>query len=613
MFNPNCMKISTIFKLTLSLLLAGLLTGRAEAAESVRVPENRVIYECFVRNFSPEGTFKGVEKQVGRLADLGVDVIWLMPIYKLGDKDKIGSYSSPYAVKDYKAVNPDMGTEADLRSLIKAIHDAGMEVWFDWVGNHTSTDNVWVSSHPEYYGNKFIHPYGWNDVWQLDVNNAAMHDAMIDAMQYWVDNFDIDGYRCDYASGPTETFWSKATSRVLKNGKRIAWLAEDDSKPALVSKGYFDYNYAWAFHDRLLDFTGNGNVSNLRNACVELNSGSAYNGRSRMVYLSNHDVVQDKGGTEDRLFGKYLKPLTVLEFTVYGMPLLYNGQEIGYSSGAVSLGDKRPIDWSRPDTEMSALIKTLAEVKHTEPALRTGSQNGSFSPLQTDKDNTIFAYKRTSGNENVVVMLNLSNFTQTFNISGNLPKGIFRDVFSQRVVDFSKSSTFSLPAMGYSLWVSDPNGTPSGDDDIKEEISTIYVENKSGWNPLYLYAWANGEPELLGSWPGLKSTGTRTIDGREFLVFPMPRCEVRYNFIFNNNSGSQFDAFSFTPSQDKYVSITSSSSTDVQISSGLGVIGVDEEEGARYFTLTGLEVETPAPGNIYIRVSGTGKAVKVKF
>ena len=608
------MKNSIFSKFSLALLLSATTAFSSVAADEVRIPENRVIYECFVRNFSSEGTFKGVERQVDRLADLGVDVIWLMPIYKLGDKDKIGAYSSPYAVKDYKAVNPDMGSEADLRSLISKCHAAGMEVWFDWVGNHTSTDNVWVSSHPEYYGNRFTHPYGWNDVYQLDVNNAAMHEAMIDAMQYWVSNFDIDGYRCDYASGPSEQFWQKATSRVLKNGKRIGWLAEDDSRPELVSRGYFDYNYAWAFHDRLLDFAGNGNVQNLRNACTELNSGSAYNGRSRMVYLSNHDVVQDKGGTEDRLFGKYLRPLTVLEFTVYGMPLLYNGQEIGYSSGSVSLGEKRSINWNNPDQEMTALIKTLAEVKHSQPALRTSSMNGSYSNLTTDHDNAVLAYKRSYGSDNVVVMLNMTSFAQTFSVTSNLPQGTYRDVFSGAVVDFSRPGTFSLPATGYSLWVSAPGATPTPGETQPTQSSTIYVQNNSGWGNVYLYGWANGEPEILGGWPGMKSTGTRIIDGIEFLTFPIPYCNVSYNFIFNNNQGSQFDAFSFTPNADKYVRITNNSSTDLAIS-GVDKIEDVEEMGvpSRYFTLTGLPVEAPERGNIYIKVSPTGKSAKVKY
>lgn len=317
------------------LMSLALPLAPAKGAEYTRTPENRVIYEVFVRNFSPEGNFKGVEQQIPRLKELGIDVIWLMPIYLLGEEGKWGTYSSPYAIRNYKEIDPANGSAADLHSLINTIHQAGMEVWFDWVGNHTSKDNVWVSTHPEYYGYNFYSPNGWNDVYQLDVNCAAMHDAMIDAMQYWVDEFDIDGYRCDFASGPSEEFWSKATSRVLKNGKRIAWLAEDNLKPELVSKGYFDYNYAFEFYyDGLKRFADGGSLSGLRDACRALHSNSAYMGRSRMVYTSNHDIVQDLGGTEDRHLHKYLKPLTVLQFTVYGMPLLYNGQEIQHKSGA---------------------------------------------------------------------------------------------------------------------------------------------------------------------------------------------------------------------------------------------------------------------------------------
>lgn len=515
----------------------------AGAADDVRVPENRVIYEVFVRNFSPEGNFAGVERQIPRLKELGVDVIWLMPIYKLGDIGKWGTYSSPYAVKNYKAIDPDNGTEAQLRSLVNTIHANGMEIWFDWVGNHTSKDNVWVTSHPEYYGNSFTSPNGWSDVYQLDINNSAMHDAMIDAMQYWVTEFDIDGYRCDYASGPSEEFWRKATSRVLKNGQRIAWLAEDDSKPALVSKGYFDYNYAWYFHDRLRDFARGANLNTLRNECRNLHTEAAYNGRSRMVYLSNHDVVQDEGGTEDKLFGKYLRPLTVLEFTIYGMPLLYNGQEIQYKSGKVLLSEKTPIDWSNPDTEMTNLIKTLCYVKHTQPALRTGAQHGSLTNLVTSNDNNIYAYKRTLGDNNVVVMLNFSDSQQSFTIANGLPSGVYADAFSGRAVDFDNPGTFTLPGRGYAVYVSD-----AGTNIEPVEPHYIYVEDKTGWSESYIYAYNEERNEVegaapLGVWPGARLEGEYNIDGHTFkrALLPASMQGHDYTFIVNNNSGSQLD------------------------------------------------------------------------
>lgn len=535
----NCKGLFTTVLLTIAMMLPW---SSVMAAEDVRVPENRVIYEVFVRNFSPEGNFKGVEAQIPRLKQLGVDVVWLMPIYKLGDIGKWGTYSSPYAIKDYKAIDPDNGSAADLRSLISTIHANGMEIWFDWVGNHTSKDNVWVSSHPEYYGNNFYSPNGWSDVYQLDVNNAAMHEAMIDAMQYWVTEFDIDGYRCDYASGPSEEFWRKATSRVLKNGKRIAWLAEDDSKPELVSKGYFDYNYAWAFHDRLMDQTRGINLNNLRNECANLHNESAYKGRSRMVYLTNHDVVQDKGGTEDRIFGRYLKPMTVLQFTVYGMPLLYNGQEIQYKSEAVPLSEKKTIDWGNADTSMTQLITTLASLKHTEPALRTGSQNGSYTNLSTSNDNNIMAYRRSLGDSHVIVALNYSDNSQNFTFSTSLPAGTYKDVFTGKTINAANPGQITLPALGYAVFVK-TDGQGGGDDPdpvIPAEKANIHIANFTGWDNVYLYAWADDRPDIFGTWGGMSPSSIKSINGTDYLVFTTD-ATGSYNIIFNNGTDKLAD------------------------------------------------------------------------
>lgn len=443
----------------LSLIAALLLPLGMRAAENeeVHIPQNRVLYEIFVRNFSASGKFSGVTPEIPRIRQLGVDVIWLMPIYKLGDIGKWGKYSSPYAVKDYMMVNPDLGTEDELKELIKAIHDNGMEVWFDWVGNHTAMDNVWVTSHPEYYqktNGNFVNPNGWGDVYQLDVNNADMHEAMIEAMQYWVDNFDIDGYRCDYASGPSEEFWSKATSRVLKDGKRIAWLAEDETKPQLVKDGYFDYNWVWGYQQRVKAFTDKANsstLSSLKNFCKNLHKQASYQGKSRLMYLETHDIVQDQKGTSARLYGNYLKPMTVLTYTVYGMPMLYAGQEIGYNTGAQSLAEKTTINWKRADTEITELVTKLGWLKHTQPALRDGSQSGSYTEIKTS-DAMVYAFKRTLDDSNVIVILNLNDNESTFTVTSTLPKGNFKDLFSTTVKDFENPGSFTLPAYGYAVY-----------------------------------------------------------------------------------------------------------------------------------------------------------------
>ncbi len=463
--------------MTVGATLGSCATKTTQLADDERIPENRVIYEVFVRNFSPEGNLKGVEAQIPRLKDLGVDVVWLMPIYELGDTGLWGEYSSPYSIKNYTKIDPDNGTEQDLRDLVKTIHDNGMEIWFDWVGNHTSMDNIWVSSNPEFYTHKdgdFVHPFGgaWKDVYELDRDNEAMQDEMIKSMQYWVDNFDIDGFRCDYASGPSPELWRKASEQVLKNGKRVAWLAEDASKPSLIKNGYFDYNYCWDFQEKVLKKFANADsldINMLREACELLaNEGitanetkapddtivKPYEGRSRMVYLVNHDVVQDQGGTEDLVYHKYVKPLTVLQFTVYGMPLIYNGQEIQYKSGGrVPISEKTPIDWSEPDTTMTNLIKTLAHLKHTQAPLRTGSQSGKLTNLTTTDDNSIYAYKRTLGDDNVIVLLNFSDEDKIVSIPTGLPTGKFRDAISGQEVDFTSTNTLTVPALNGSVYV----------------------------------------------------------------------------------------------------------------------------------------------------------------
>ncbi len=466
-----------------------LLSGQAEpepegpvepAVAGERVPQNRVLYEVFVRNFSANGDFKGVEEQIPRIRDLGIDVIWLMPIYKLGDVGKWGEYSSPYAIKDYLMVNPDLGTPADLLSLVKTIHDNGMEVWFDWVGNHTSMDHVWTTAHPEYYkmsNGSFVNPNGWSDVYQLDINNPEMHEAMIAAMQYWVDEFDIDGYRCDYASGPSEEFWNKATSRVLKNGQRIAWLAEDDSKPQLVSNGYFDYNWVWGYQQavkKVADNPSGTNINSLKLFCRNLHSNDDYVGRSRLMYLETHDIVQDQNGSAARLLGDFLKPMTVLTYTVYGMPMLYNGQEVGYNCGQVSLAAKTPVNWDG-NSDITRLVTKLADLKHTQPALRDGSQNGTYSELSTGAYN-IYAFRRTAGESSVVVMLNLSSDDRTFTIASGLPEGEYYDVFSDETATFGDNQTFTLPAYGYAVYVStaDKGGVDRITADTTNDETAVY-------------------------------------------------------------------------------------------------------------------------------------------
>ena len=215
--------------------------------------DNRVIYEMNLYNFTKEGTFAAAQGKLADLRKLGIDIIWLMPIQPRSQEGRIPALGSPYALHDYTAVNEDHGTLADLKAFVNKAHDLGMQVWLDWVPNHTGLDHVWVTSHPEYYkrdgkGN-IIHPNNYSDVYQLDYSNNEMRTAMQEAMIYWIKNANIYCFRCDYLSSPylPADFWSATIPKLQQAADQKIWmLGESDFQPekaALIQTG-FDYDYA---------------------------------------------------------------------------------------------------------------------------------------------------------------------------------------------------------------------------------------------------------------------------------------------------------------------------------------------------------------------------------
>lgn len=411
---------------------------------------HRVIYEVNVRNFSAGGNLAGVQNDLPRLKDLGVDILWLMPIHPIGEQNREGTFGSPYAVKDYKAVNPDYGTLADLKALVKAAHDMNMEIWLDWVANHTAWDHSWAKDHPLYYAEKDgIRPYspqGWNDVIQLDFNNSEMREAMIDAMKYWVAEADIDGYRCDAATFVPLDFWQQARSEVDKV-KKITWLEEGDAAAYIPA---FDYDYAWSFNTRLNEFGKSKDVTALKQACTGLFSNKVYADKGRMVYLTNHDLNSHES-TEFTRYGNNLLPLMVLYFTIYDMPLIYNGQEIGYNK-QMSLFNSDVINWTNVNQPVNTLLKKLTRLKRTTPALESGVGRGTLYTYTTDQEN-IYAYVRKKGNSETVVLLNFADQPVTFKFIGNRPEGSFTNYFEGGKIEFGTNSSLSLPANGYAVYV----------------------------------------------------------------------------------------------------------------------------------------------------------------
>lgn len=453
--------------------------GEASALTETRVPENRVIYEVFVRNFSGAnntvGKFEGVEAQIPRLKELGVDVIWLMPFYTESPTDKWGTYPSPYAIADYRGIDSKYGNAASLRSLISAIHNAGMEVWLDWVGNHTGKDHAWVKDHPEYYkhagndvynSNDIITPNDWSDVYQLNTDNHgndlngnihAMHKAMIADMKYWVTEFDIDGYRCDHASGPSQEFWAEATEELKKNGAKISWLAEDSSEPELVTNGWFDYNWTWEYY---------GSMSSIMNKPIQSGEGYAEsNGHTLYV----------------RSTGSSYSPLYVYAWSS-GEPELFGGWPGIRASGTESINGVTYEKFDIPPTE--------------------------------------------------------AKYNFIFNNNNGQQSGDFN-------VDCTKD-----------IYVEINNGSPRAISDPLQN-HYLYIEDQTGWDDFAVYAY--GTSEFFGGFPGARGTNTVTINGKRYYKFDISnaRADGNYTLIFSNNKfqdngGIEYHATQISGGSDYY-------------------------------------------------------------
>lgn len=434
--------------------------------------DHRVIYEMNLYNFTSQGTLVAAQARLQELRTLGVDIVWLMPIQTRSTKGKIGSLGSPYAIRNYTELNKAHGTTTDFRNFVNEAHRLGMEVWLDWVANHTGLDHVWVTEHPDYYtwkDGKMVHPNNYEDVWQLEYSNADMRNAMIDAMLYWVSEFGIDGYRIDYISSPTlpASFWDEAIPALKQaaGNKRFYMLGEADfvDKPALYQKD-FDYDYAWGFHDNVAQKVGKGtSAATLKTWCQKLLNNKNYTNLDRMLYLTNHD----DGNDFDKVnyfsyFGDNVPLMTVLEFTLYGMPLLYNGQEIGYRP-AQGYFNRDPIDWSKIDIKIKNTIRVLVALRHTQAALGGGVEaNRPAIRFLSPDVNTVFAYEKKKGDNTVVVILNLG--TSAVNVTiPDVEDGAYNQVLCSETVStdvstitevsLSSSTSINVGPKGYLVFV----------------------------------------------------------------------------------------------------------------------------------------------------------------
>ena len=330
------MKKSPIILISILLAISSCNTGTEtnSSATIIDAPpswtENAVLYEMNVRQFTKKGTFNAAAEHLPRLKNLGIDIIWLMPIYPIGEVNRKGSLGSPYAVKNYTEINPELGNAKDLKNFIDKAHNLGMKVILDWVANHTSPDNIYLSQYPDWYEydiyGDLVIPEDWTDVVELNYDNAELRQRMINDMKYWVTNFDIDGFRCDMAGMVPTSFWEEATA-ALDSVKPLFMLAEDEQDSTLTYKA-FDANYGWVMHHLMNDIAkGKRDAKDLANY-IGTNMHNFEKRAYKMLFTSNHDENAWNGSEIERL-GDGVEAFAVLTYSLTGIPMMYNGQETG--------------------------------------------------------------------------------------------------------------------------------------------------------------------------------------------------------------------------------------------------------------------------------------------
>ena len=413
---------------------------------------NATLYQINVRQFTPEGSLRAAEQQLPRLKALGVGILWLMPIHPIGQVNRKGSLGSPYAVQDYRAVNPELGSLDDMRHFVATAHALGLHVILDWVGNHTAWDNVLVKQHPDWYARDELgrfHPtpwYDWDDIIDLDYDQPALRRYMTEALLFWVRDIDVDGFRADAAGLTPLDFWERAAAK-LRAVKPVFLLAEWESRD--LHARAFDATYAWSWWDGLkLIVEGRADASSLHTYYAwnrKFFPREAY----RLLYTTNHDKNAWEG-TEFEVFGPAVDAVTVLSFISEGMPMIYNGQEAG-NRRRLAFFERDPLVWE--DAPQAAFYRRLIALKQRNSALWNGADGAVMQEVRNDLPLQVFSFVRGNARDKVVAVFNLSAKPAEVRLQGQRQAGSYRDFDSGAAVNLVDGSTLSLPAWGYRVFI----------------------------------------------------------------------------------------------------------------------------------------------------------------
>ena len=402
------------------------------------------IYEVNIRQYTAEGTFKAFEKHLPRIKEMGIDIIWLMPITPISQVNKKGSLGSYYACSSYTKISPEFGSETDFKDLVDAAHALEMKVIIDWVANHTGCQHEWMQANPSWFtqdaAGNFTERNGWDDVVDLNFDNTSMRIALIDAMEFWVNQFNIDGFRCDMAHLVPLDFWIEARTNLEKI-KILYWLAETED---IAYHQVFDTSYAWAWMHASKkvgkELDGLQEVYNVLHQYAQYPKG-AY----KLFFTSNHDE-NSWNGTEYEKYGIAAKAWAVFTATWYGQPLIYSGQELP-NTKRLAFFDKDQIEWTTELPRLHQFYKTLLTARKAFPVL----QSSNVFNLPTE--GAVMAYLKQDQGQTALVVLNFSADRQHLHVAHEAFSGRFTNLFSGLSFEFIGDSHFELMPGEYIVYL----------------------------------------------------------------------------------------------------------------------------------------------------------------
>ena len=397
-----------------------------------------MLYEMNIRQLTAEGTFSAAIERLAFLRSVGVDALWLMPIYPIGEEGRKGSLGSSYSIRDYKAINPEFGTKADFRRFVDAAHALGMKVLLDWVANHTARDARWIDEKPADWYERDENgvakiPWDWSDTAKLNYANHDVWLGQIDAMRYWVEEFGVDGFRCDMAMLVPIEFWQEASAELHRIKPDVFMLAEAEEDNLFDAA--FNMSYQWNIHHIMVDIAkGARRVWDLRNA---IHSERARYPREamRLSFTSNHDENSWSGSEQDR-FGAALEVMTALTFLMPStMPLIYTGQEVGYNHSFEFFERDAIPEEAYIENRTTELYRRLTALKHHERALDAGEWGGEVVEIENNAKDCMMTFVREVDESRVVAIMNLSPYTIHADFRTGIYAGDYLDAVSgERVV-----------------------------------------------------------------------------------------------------------------------------------------------------------------------------------